>query len=75
MGMFFFHIAAHYQISERYAGIYGKAGGKAGKAAGYEAWALGVAASGICGTLDRVNAMRVWEFVEVLEYIVKQGQE
>ena len=75
MGDFFFHIGLHYQVSERHPGIYGGGGKAKGKAPGYEAWALGVAQSGIAGTLDRVNEMRVWEFVEVLEFVIKQGQE
>ena len=69
------HIATHIQASNKYPAIYDKGNAKANKSTvkiGFEAWSFAVAESGINGTIEKVNNMYLWEFIETLDYLIKK---
>ena len=69
MGVFFLHIATHNQIREQYPAIYERKtdGNKSPLTdVGFEAWTMAVAKSGIAGTVESVNAMKLWDFWKYL---------
>ncbi len=69
------HVATHIQAATKYPAIYDKGNTTTGKQSsqsiGFEAWSFAVTQSGIVGNLETVNRMKLYDFFEVLNYMIK----
>ena len=68
--MLFFCHGLHYQINDKYPKLYSGGSGENNANMGYEIWAMAVAESGIAGELKNIDNMYLWDFLEILNYIV-----
>lgn len=75
MGGFFLHNATHHQIAAKYPALYRGENKKGRGDAGFETWALAVAESGIAGTLQNVDRMKLWDFLEILNFLIQSNAD